>query len=271
MLRYLINGVREEVSNRLGKLVRSDAFANAVGDYDQFRVPELDHNSFLSLPPVAPERMARYHAEAEAMIASLEDSGAGGIYKHIVGADHFSTQPGSLFYEALDENLIGQVSAYFGQRPLLHGARLLVTEPTGSAGVERDQMWHRDRYDSTTLRLFIYLDDCDLEQGPFRYLPRQQSDKLWRTLISRVSDDYLRDRGDLEHVVEVVGKAGDRFVADVRRLVHCGSRITRGRRLVFNAIYTTATPWKPPQISRHLLDQLLQQPLSDLQRSVLLR
>ena len=110
MLRYLINGVREEVSNRLGKLVRSDAFANAVGDYDQFRVPELDHNSFLSLPPVAPERMARYHAEAEAMIVPLEDSGAGGIYKHIVGAI-ISQLNRSLFYEALDENLIGQVTA----------------------------------------------------------------------------------------------------------------------------------------------------------------
>ena len=90
-------------------------------------------------------------------------------------------------------------------------------------------------------------------------------------MISRVSDEYLKRRGDLDHTVEVVGSAGDRFVANVRKLVHCGSRITQGRRLVFNAIYTTSTPWKPPQLPQAMLDALLALPLSDLQRSALLR
>ena len=85
MLRYLINGVREEVSNRLGKLVRSDAFANAVGEYDQFRVPELDICSFdyhrRSRAYGTLPRRSRSHDRARGF-------GAGGI-GHIVGADHF--------------------------------------------------------------------------------------------------------------------------------------------------------------------------------------
>jgi hypothetical protein len=271
MLKYLAKGISEEVSNRLGKLVRTDKFSQARVDCEAQRDLVLDAESFLRLAPLAPADLVRYQREAEQMIGAVADESSEGIYKHIIGAECFSLAPGALFHEALNDDLLAKVTAYFGARPLLHGARLLVTEPTGETGIERDQMWHRDRYDASTLRLFIYLDECALAQGPFRYLPRAQSDRLLRTLVSRVSDEYLDRRGDLNHAVEVVGSAGDRFVADVRKLVHCGSRITTGRRLVFNAIYTTPTPWKAPQMPAAMLDELLALPLSELQRSALLR
>ena len=154
VLKYLVNGVSEELSNRLGKMVRTDRFAHAKVDCESQRDLDLDAESFLRLPPLASADLSRYQIEAEKMIEDVVEESSGGIYKHIIGAERFSLASGALFHEALDESLLAKVTAYFGTRPLLHGARLLVTEPTGESGIERDQMWHRDRYDSNTLRLF---------------------------------------------------------------------------------------------------------------------
>ena len=92
-----------------------------------------DHVQFFTTT-VAPERMARYHVEA-VMIALLEDSGSG-IYEHIVGA-----------VIPINRALFGEASMRISWSARLynhhfHGARPPVTEPTGSDGVERDQVWH---------------------------------------------------------------------------------------------------------------------------------
>jgi hypothetical protein len=271
MIKYLVNGTLEEISNRLGKLVARDRHAESAVIDASFASQELENESFSSLAALSKDDTSRYRAEAEFMLTAAKSQESTGIYKLIIGADDFEVSPGKLAFLALDEKVLEVATAYLGGRPLLHGMRLLLSEPTGNLEVERDQLWHRDRYDEQTLRLFVYLDDCGLQQGPFRYLPRNLSDGVWRTYISRVTDAYLERRGDLQGCVEVVGNAGDRFLADVRRLVHCGSRISSGRRLVFNAIYTTATPWKPAQISEAVVSDFLKQPLSQLQRSALLR
>ena len=73
------------------------------------------------------------------------------------------------------------------------------------------------------------------------------------------------------NVKQLKGKAGEISLIDVRRLVHCGSRISSGHnRIVFNAIYTSASSWKKPTLDQNLKEEILKKNLSTLQKSFLI-
>ena len=73
------------------------------------------------------------------------------------------------------------------------------------------------------------------------------------------------------NVKQLKGKAGEISLIDVRRLVHCGSRISSGHnRIVFNAIYTSARSWKKPILDQNLKEEILKKNLSTLQKSFLI-
>ena len=67
---------------------------------------------------------------------------------------------------------------YFGTRPILFDVRLLYSENNEGIEINRDQLWHRDKYDDRSVRLWITLTDCAIEHGPLQYLPHTISKKF---------------------------------------------------------------------------------------------
>ena len=147
---------------------------------------------------------------------------------------------------------------------------MLKSENNHKLKISHDQLWHRDKYDSKGLRLWVSLSDCCKESGPFQYLPYNISKKITKSFFTRIKDDYLVKKNLFQHIKYLHSKKGEVSLIDVSNLLHCGSRTKAGKtRLVFNAIYTTSKPYKKPTFNSLLRKKLLKTQLSDLQKSFL--
>ena len=71
---------------------------------------------------------------------------------------------------ALDKTLLEIVSAYLGMWPRLHAVGAWLNFPTEDDAKEA-QLWHRDPEDLKIIKVFIYLNDVNAENGPFCYIP----------------------------------------------------------------------------------------------------
>lgn len=271
-VKYVINGIFVEISNRFRKLTHIDKYSSLVYDYNsKDQVDQnLEEKSFSYLEPLPSKELTILKEEINQIFLKVQNQKLNDFYKYIIYSKEMNADS-HIFNLVLNEKLISHIQKYLGTRVLLHGIRILYSESNPKFELSRYQLWHRDKYDSKCLRLFLYLDDCLLENGPFQYIPLEKSKSIWRTYLSRVDDRYLKNNNLENQIHYVTAKAGDMFLADVRKLVHCGSRIKKGNRLILSAIYTSSKPWNKPSIDEGLVQELLKKDFSELQKSVLYR
>ena len=172
---------------------------------------------------------------------------------------------------ALDEEILNLVENYFNERAIIWDLRIIKSENNINLKLNKDQLWHRDKYDNKSLRLWLSLSDCDINCGPFQFLPHDISKKIIKSYITRVDDNYIIKKKLFNNIQYLLTKKGDISLIDVSKLLHCGSRIKAGKsRLIFNVIYTTAKPYKKPTFNLKLKNDLLTyMNLSNLQKSFL--
>ena len=175
-----------------------------------------------------------------------------------------------IFKIALKEEILDLVVNYFGERAILWDLRILKSQNIKNLQIKHDQLWHRDKYDSKSLRLWVSLSDCDEDCGPFQYLNYDESRNILKSYITRINDEYLQKINIFNNIKHLYTKKGDISLIDVSKLLHCGSRIKPNRtRLVFNAIYTTAKPYKKPTLNPSIRQELLNCSPTNLQKSFL--
>jgi len=175
-----------------------------------------------------------------------------------------------IFKIALKEEILDLVVNYFGERAILWDLRILKSQNIKNLQIKHDQLWHRDKYDSKSLRLWVSLSDCDEDCGPFQYLNYDESRNVIKSYITRINDEYLQKKNIFNNIKHLYTKKGDISLIDVSKLLHCGSRIKPNRtRLVFNAIYTTAKPYKKPTLNPSIRHELLNCSPTNLQKSFL--
>jgi hypothetical protein len=73
---------------------------------------------------------------------------------------------------ALDARILDVANAYLGLWSKLEYVDLWHTPPTDAPDRQSSQRWHRDFNDRLLLKAFVYLQDCDVDAGPFEYVPR---------------------------------------------------------------------------------------------------
>lgn len=74
----------------------------------------------------------------------------------------------------LSERLLQVVVLYLGYIPQLYDIYVEKTVPIGDASPTYSQNWHRDPEEKKTLKIFLYLNDVNIESGPFTYILRSQ-------------------------------------------------------------------------------------------------
>ena len=72
---------------------------------------------------------------------------------------------------ALDPRILGIVERYMGMRPYLRAIDLWWDRPTPGPAKET-QLWHRDGDDVMNVKMFVYLNDVELDGGPFCFIPQ---------------------------------------------------------------------------------------------------
>lgn len=70
----------------------------------------------------------------------------------------------------LSEKLLQLVVSYLGYIPQLYEIYIEKTVPVGDASPTFSQNWHRDPEEKKTLKIFLYLNDVNIDSGPFTYL-----------------------------------------------------------------------------------------------------
>lgn len=127
------------------------------------------------------------------------------------------------------------IKEYLGKSANLYGVNVSWAHPVDGKWTS-SQLFHRDWRDDNTIKVFTYLTDVDVDQGPFMFIDANNSSTINKKLnyhndrSHRVSDDVIY--GIYDKPIVVTGKAGTTILVDTCACFHCGGRVVDGSRLM---------------------------------------
>jgi hypothetical protein len=148
-----------------------------------------------------------------------------------------------LFALANDPAILRVASRFLGCRATLGYTSVWWSYNT-PLGAQEAENFHRDVDDWKFLKLFVYLTDVTRENGPHVYVSHSvRSPKL--RVIRRFEDQEVIDAFGSGNILELTAPAGAGFLENTFG-VHKGTPVVRGRRLMFQAVYSlSALPYSP--------------------------
>ena len=149
------------------------------------------------------------------------------FFKEMLTIDDFINFPIYLDI-ALDEKVLNSVLTTMGLIPHLESIDILYSLPTGEL-LQASQLWHKDVNDERIVKLFIYLEDCSKENGPFTFIPAKFSQNISSRLGHYVTDKKIVESISKSEWRMVEGVAGTAFLIDTGRCYHFGSRCLEPR------------------------------------------
>jgi hypothetical protein len=145
----------------------------------------------------------------------------------------------------IDPVLINFARAYLGGEPIFDfPAMWWSTSIKKEASSEAAQLFHFDLDRVKWLKVFIYVNDVSIENGPHSYIegshrPGSKPMELLKRGYVRVPDEDLRVYYKPELFKVVCGNAGSIFLGDTK-CWHKGMALKSGHRLVFELEYTNS-------------------------------
>ena len=149
---------------------------------------------------------------------------------------------------ALDTKLLEIVACYLGMWPRLHAIGAWLNFPT-QGDAKESQLWHRDGDDLRLIKAFIYLNDVDVDVGPFSYIRKTQPFGLRADTApeqktpGRVTDEAMRSVIPECDWLACTGPAHTMVLADTTGY-HRGGKPLKGNRILITFTYTSGTPLK---------------------------
>lgn len=143
---------------------------------------------------------------------------------------------------ALQEKVLAVAAAYLGQTPYLSCVHIFQSTSTGEKGWKESQLWHLDREDARTVKLWVYLTDvANIECGPFTFLDKGDSAKVANSFFpTRLTDDDLERQNVLKFQQQIIGPELTAFYVDSSLCYHQGSRVIgENVRAVYEATFVT--------------------------------
>lgn len=165
-------------------------------------------------------------------------------FLHFLLGDKPSIDSASVFARfALQEQILGISNAYLGMYSQLRYYNVWHT--LANTGLAREsQLWHRDRDDYLTCKVFLYLNDVDEGGGPFTYAkgthPKganhaEPSFTLEGT-VKRSDDNQMAAAAPRETWVKATGRSGTIIFADTRGY-HKGGEARTSDRIMYTCMY----------------------------------
>ena len=164
------------------------------------------------------------------------------------------TNPFFDFY--LSERIIHLVSSYLDYVPQLNYVSVEKTIPTETnSGPSQSQNWHRDPEEKKMIKVFIYLNDVNENNGPFIYIKRSQP--TGKSPLSRFAPQklpygsYPEEKSvlakvDISDLVTATGTAGTVVFCDTAGL-HRGGLSFLGNRIMATGFYPSIR-WTEPSL-----------------------
>ena len=154
----------------------------------------------------------------------------------------------ALLRVALDRRMIAMAATYLGVVPVLADVDFFMSLSSAKPW-SKSQLWHCDDDAPRQLKVFVYCDDVDEENGPFEMISAADSHRV-RTAIKyryagrryRVSDELMDEHLPRKNQLSIRGPRESSFVVDTARCFHKGSRIVEPGRWRMVAVMLYCTP-----------------------------
>jgi hypothetical protein len=140
---------------------------------------------------------------------------------------------------ALSDAALGLATSYLGTIPHLTRVDLLYSVPRESDSRISSQLFHVDPEGLTQVKLFVNVFDVGDAEGPFTFIPADDSARILRDIralrrrlkqphVGRYTDAEVAAVGGTSAVVSVQGPQGTGVAVDTSRCLHLGSRVQPG-------------------------------------------
>lgn len=174
---------------------------------------------------------------------------------------------------AFDPYILSIVSGYLGCEPIHVQTNIWFSFSTteNSAGLSKNaQLFHQDKDFIKFLKVFIYLNDVDENNGPHCYIEgSHKEDELFKKgvpLSTRVTDEDITKYYSSDQIKTATGPAGTIIFGDTCS-THKGTPVKKGSRLLLQLEYASSLymrPYKPfRSVTPSMKDSLKNQGLSD--------
>ncbi len=183
---------------------------------------------------------------------------------------HFVKYP-EIFRWGLQDRLL-KIAENYIQTPV--GYNTFSCDLTNPCASETNQRrWHVDHEDRRMLKVIVYLNDVDIESGPFEYLNLEATKFIYEKLSFREKHGFLTHDQLLSRLAECssceinacLGKAGTVIFVDTARLFHRGKPTTKKSRQAAFFGYISRRPSNPFRCGTNgMLSEQLQELAKDL-------
>jgi hypothetical protein len=172
-----------------------------------------------------PEKQAKYLARKQSFL------------RYLLSDDDLREYPGIVDF-ALSDVTLGAATQYLGMVPYLSRVDLVYSLPRPGANSD-SQLFHLDPEGLTQVKFFIHLVDVGEAEGPFTFIPADDSARILREVRAlRARQGTPQSRRYLDEEVAAVERAGNRvavsgptgtaIAVDTSRCLHLGSRVQPG-------------------------------------------
>jgi hypothetical protein len=144
---------------------------------------------------------------------------------------------------SLNERLVSIVNSYFKMQSSLCYLELNETHLSNNSNPQKSQNFHKDPGINKCIKVFLYLNDVEMETGPFTYVRSSHRGKKGILKQKRYGaggvypkKNILRKLVNHEDIIPICGKAGTLILADTTGL-HCGGNSLSGSRKMATLVY----------------------------------
>jgi hypothetical protein len=140
---------------------------------------------------------------------------------------------------ALSDSVLGMATRYLGAVPYLCRVDIVYSLPRSAEDNIASQLFHVDPEGLTQVKFFIHLYDVDEPEGPFTFIPADETTRILAAVRAlrrqqgkphsgRYLDDEIAAVAGNDSIVRLKGPTGGGIAIDTSRCLHMGSRVQPG-------------------------------------------
>ena len=158
----------------------------------------------------------------------------------------------------LSDDILKIAQEYLNSLPIIDIVTAWWTFPTEKSDKHGAQFWHFDMDRTKWLKVFIYLNDVNMDNGPHCFISKSHQDSginynIRKLGYSRIKDDKIEKYYNDEDIKYIVAKKGSILFEDTRGL-HKGLKVNKNSRLLLQFQYSTSlfgSKFKKLSLPRH--------------------
>lgn len=227
---------------------RNEIAGRLANPHPQLRIPPEEGFRIVPVPLNCPtvEPLLRRCRQIMADPSKARPKVGKSYLNHLVSPQDLGDLPEFTDF-ALNHDLLSIVVDYLGELPLVGGIHFWHAH-TSSGPWGKSQLYHSDFDDIRQVKVFVFVNDIDMNSGPLTIIPAQISEEIRRKLNNNnnrygeyISDERIRPLIPPGAEISLTGPSGTTAFVDTSKVLHYGSRVANRDRYMVVIQYLSIT------------------------------